>query len=110
MDMPVTVDFVNAVEACADAMQDLAAEMRRHAMFDSNNSVGNILRYNVELSAQQCAMLRDWVGRARTLLDSSGAVPNECSAAEEVCTNCGAYKRGELHICNYPGNRYPGMP
>jgi hypothetical protein len=26
---------------------------------------------------------------------------------EEVCANCGAYKRSEVHSCDHPANRYP---
>lgn len=38
---------------------------------------------------------------------ADNAIPFTPETPEEICGNCGAYKRGDVHICNHPGNAYP---
>jgi hypothetical protein len=35
------------------------------------------------------------------------AVKEAFMAGEPTCANCGAYKRGDVHVCFHPANRHP---
>lgn len=71
MDLPVTAEFVEAVRDGADAIMDRARQLERCAEFKAQNSVGNILRYNVELAKQRTALMLDWSRRAKALLTNN---------------------------------------
>lgn len=68
MDIAITKEFTRAVWDASDALAQRASELERTPEYPADNSVGSILRHNVELSRQQVALLRDWVRRAEDKL------------------------------------------
>lgn len=68
MDIAITKEFTRAAWDAADALAQRASELERTPEYPADNSVGSILRHNVELSRQQVALLRDWVRRAEDKL------------------------------------------
>jgi hypothetical protein len=92
MDMPVTAEFIEAVRDGADAITDRARQLEQCPEFKADNSVGNIVRHNVELAKQRSAMMLDWARRAKSLLtpyEQSGdrlpLTPNDTGT--EPCRN-----------------------
>lgn len=67
-DLPITREFVEAVLDGAMAMDSLVTELRKSEHFNAQNTVGTILRYNVELSLQRQAVLKDFVRRSRPIV------------------------------------------
>jgi hypothetical protein len=67
-DLPVTREFVESVWDAADCIDSRIAELSRSEHIAASNSVGNILRYNIELMRQRQALLRDFVRRSRAIL------------------------------------------
>lgn len=72
--MELTTDFVLAVERGADALIDQANSLEPTTDAKADNTVGRIVRRNIEESRQTADLLRGWSVRARK---EAGMEPKE---------------------------------
>jgi hypothetical protein len=68
MKMLVTKAFVEAVLDACNAMLSRDSEIQRSPEYQAQTQVGDILRFGVEKSTQNRALLEDWARRATTEL------------------------------------------